>query len=177
MLPVAISLWGAVSRKSVQPTISTLLKIRLNIIFFISLFFLLRYIFIMHISLLYYNFTMVFFGHFSIHTPQYLHLSWSILDKKLSIVTASFGQFFAHNVHPIHPTSQAFIVTGPFSFDEHAFVIKRGEKLRIDISSSAFPLYVRHTNNKGLFTQQTTTRVADNSVDLEHSYIELPISV
>ena len=63
-----------------------------------------------------------------------------------------------------------------FSFDEHAFVIKRGEKLRIDISSSAFPLYVRHTNNKGLFTQQTTTRIADNSVDLEHSYIELPIS-
>ena len=63
-----------------------------------------------------------------------------------------------------------------FSFDEHAFVIKRGEKLRIDISSSAFPLYVRHTNNKGLFTQQTTTRIADNSVDLEHAYIELPIS-
>ena len=63
-----------------------------------------------------------------------------------------------------------------FSFDEHAFVIKRGEKLRIDISSSAFPLYVRHTNNKGLFSQQTTTRVADNSVNLENSYIELPIS-
>ena len=26
-----------------------------------------------------------------------------------------------------------------FFFDEHAFVIKKGEKLRIDISSSAFP--------------------------------------
>ena len=40
-----------------------------------------------------------------------------------------------------------------FSFDEHAFVVKKGEKLRIDISSSAFPLYVRHTNNKGLFSE------------------------
>lgn len=63
-----------------------------------------------------------------------------------------------------------------FCFDEHAFVIQKGEKLRIDISSSAFPLYVRHTNNKGLFSEQTTVRIANNSVDLEKSYIEIPIS-
>lgn len=63
-----------------------------------------------------------------------------------------------------------------FSFDEHAFVIKKGEKLRIDISSSAFPLYVRHTNNKGLFSEQTTVKTANNSVILENSYIEIPIA-
>ena len=63
-----------------------------------------------------------------------------------------------------------------FSFDEHAFVIKKGEKLRVDISSSAFPLYVRHTNNKGLFAEQTTTKTAINSIVLENSYIELPIA-
>jgi len=62
-----------------------------------------------------------------------------------------------------------------FFFDEHAFVIKKGEKLRIDISSSAFPLYVRHTNNKGLFSEQTTTKKAVNSLILENSYIEIPI--
>lgn len=62
-----------------------------------------------------------------------------------------------------------------FSFDEHAFVVKKGEKLRIDISSSAFPHYVRHTNNKGLFSAQSTTKIANNSVILENSYIELPI--
>ena len=62
-----------------------------------------------------------------------------------------------------------------FSFDEHAFVIKKGEKLRIDISSSAFPWFVRHTNNKGLFSEQTTARVADNTVILKDSFIELPI--
>lgn len=62
-----------------------------------------------------------------------------------------------------------------FSFDEHAFVIAKGERLRIDISSSAYPHYVRHTNNKGLFSAQTTARIADNTVILEESYLELPI--
>ena len=63
-----------------------------------------------------------------------------------------------------------------FCFDEHAFVIQKGEKLRIDISSSAFPLYVPHTNQKGLFSNQTTAKIAENTVILDESYIELPIS-
>jgi predicted acyl esterase len=58
-----------------------------------------------------------------------------------------------------------------FSFDEHAFVAKKGEKLRVDISSSAFPLYVRHTNNKGLFSEQTTAKIANNTIVLEKSYL------
>ncbi len=60
-----------------------------------------------------------------------------------------------------------------FSFDEHAFLVKRGERLRIDISSSAANLYVRHTNNKGLFSEQTTARVAHNTVVLDKSYFEI----
>ena len=63
-----------------------------------------------------------------------------------------------------------------FCFDEHAFLIKQGERLRIDISSSASPLYVRHTNNKGLFSEQTKTKIANNTVILEKSYIEIPIA-
>lgn len=62
-----------------------------------------------------------------------------------------------------------------FSFDEHAFVIKKGEKIRIDISSSAFPHYVRHTNNKGLFSEQTSVKTATNTVNLGESYICIPI--
>ncbi|MBE6612457.1 MAG: hypothetical protein E7632_08190 [Ruminococcaceae bacterium] len=62
-----------------------------------------------------------------------------------------------------------------FSFDEHAFVIKKGEKLRIDISSSAFPHYVPHTNRRGLFSEQTSAKIARNTVILEESDIELPI--
>ena len=62
-----------------------------------------------------------------------------------------------------------------FSFDEHAFVIKQGEKLRIDISSSAFPYYVPHTNRRGLYCEQTTAKIAHNSVDLAQSWVELPV--
>ena len=67
------------------------------------------------------------------------------------------------------------IINMDFTFDEHAFVIKKGEKIRIDITSSAFPLFVRHTNNKGLYSEQTTTKIANNTVILNESYIELPI--
>ena len=63
-----------------------------------------------------------------------------------------------------------------FSFDEHAFVIHKGEKLRIDISSSAFPHYVPHINQKGLFSTQATAKIAENAVMLDESYLELPIS-
>ncbi|MBR5309129.1 MAG: CocE/NonD family hydrolase [Clostridia bacterium] len=60
-----------------------------------------------------------------------------------------------------------------FVFDEHAFLIKKGQKLRIDISSSAFGLYVRHTNVKGLYCDIETAKVAHNTVVLDKSYLEL----
>ena len=62
-----------------------------------------------------------------------------------------------------------------FSFDEHAFVIRKGEKMRVDISSSAYPHYVPHTNQKGLFSVQTTAKIAENIVILDESYVELPV--
>ena len=66
-------------------------------------------------------------------------------------------------------------ITMDFSFDEHAFLIKKGWQLRVDISSSAFPLYVRHTNRKGLFCDQTHAVVADNTVFLQESTLTLPV--
>lgn len=60
-----------------------------------------------------------------------------------------------------------------FSFDEHAFVAKKGERIRVDISSSAFPLYVRHTNNKGPFYEQTNIKIARNTVFLDDSTVTL----
>ena len=60
-----------------------------------------------------------------------------------------------------------------FSFDEHAFVIRKGERLRIDVSSSAYPFYVRHTNNRGPFALQESARIAHNTVICDHSFITL----
>jgi len=62
-----------------------------------------------------------------------------------------------------------------FTFDEHAFVIQKGERLRVDISSSAFPHYVPHTNQKGLFCEQREAKPAQNTVNLGASVIELPV--
>lgn len=62
-----------------------------------------------------------------------------------------------------------------FSFDEHAFLIKKGERIRVDISSSAFPQYVPHTNTRGLFSEQTVARVAQNTVILTDAALILPV--
>lgn len=62
-----------------------------------------------------------------------------------------------------------------FEFDEHAFLIKKGEKLRIDIASAEAKHYVRHTNTKGLFSEQTSARIAHNTVNLKDSVLILPI--
>jgi len=62
-----------------------------------------------------------------------------------------------------------------FVFDEHAFMIKKGERLRIDIASAENEHYVRHTNQKGLYSEQTTAKIAHNTVDLKKSYLTLPV--
>lgn len=66
-------------------------------------------------------------------------------------------------------------VTLDFTFDEHSFLVKKGEKLRIDIASADNANYVRHTNNKGLYSTQATVRIAKNTVDLSKSVLTLPI--
>jgi len=65
-------------------------------------------------------------------------------------------------------------VTLDFDFDEHAFLIRKGEKLRIDIASADNAHYVRHTNQKGLYSAQTTAKIARNTVYLQDSVLCLP---
>ncbi len=66
------------------------------------------------------------------------------------------------------------VVTLDFCFDEHAFLIKKGESLRIDISSTDNNTYASHTNKKGPYYLQTDTAVAVNTVYLESSSLILP---
>ncbi len=56
-----------------------------------------------------------------------------------------------------------------FTFDECAFKIHRGERLRVDVSSSCYPFFVPHTNNKGLYSEQTEARVAHNTLFADKS--------
>lgn len=64
-----------------------------------------------------------------------------------------------------------------FTFDEHAFLIRKGERLRVDIASADNEHYVRHTNNRGLYSEQTTARVAHNTVFLKDSVLILPTEI
>ncbi len=60
-----------------------------------------------------------------------------------------------------------------FIFDSAAFVIGKGERLRIDVTSSAFPLFVPHTNMRGLYTTQTECKIAHNSVIADESELTI----
>lgn len=64
-----------------------------------------------------------------------------------------------------------------FCFDEHAFLLRAGERLRIDIASTDNSTYVCHTNQKGAYYLQTGTRKANNTVFLDRSTLTLPIEV
>lgn len=60
-----------------------------------------------------------------------------------------------------------------FVFDDAAIVIGKGERLRIDVTSSAFPLFVPHTNMKGLYSTQTEYKVAHNSIIADKSTLTI----
>lgn len=61
-----------------------------------------------------------------------------------------------------------------FAFDEHAFLIRRGERLRVDVASADSAHYVRHTNLKGLYSAQDRAVVAKNTVYLGDSCLIIP---
>ena len=62
-----------------------------------------------------------------------------------------------------------------FCFDEYAFLIKKGECLQIDISSTDDNTYVCHSNRKGEYYLQNQTDTAKNKVYLDQSYLILPV--
>ena len=72
------------------------------------------------------------------------------------------------------PNSQVSLT---FCFDEHAFLVKKGESLRIDIAATDNNTYVCHTNQKGPYYLQTKTTIATNKVDLGSSVLILPLEV
>ena len=55
-----------------------------------------------------------------------------------------------------------------------AFMVKKGNKIRIDISSDG-GIYVPHSNLKGHWAEVTETKIANNTIYLKDSFIELNI--
>ncbi len=56
-----------------------------------------------------------------------------------------------------------------------AFAVKPGMRIRVDVSSEG-GVYLKHPNVKGHFAYVTDTKVANNTVYTEGSYIEIPIN-
>ena len=75
--------------------------------------------------------------------------------------------------HPDYVPGSA--VSLSFTFDEHAFLIQKGARIRLDIASADAAHYVPHTNQKGLYSIQTSAKIAHNTVFLKESYINLPV--
>lgn len=59
------------------------------------------------------------------------------------------------------------------------WTIKKGSRLRVDISSSNFPAYNIHPNIKGLWAEQVISKIANQTIYMGgkyKSYIELPVT-
>ncbi len=66
-------------------------------------------------------------------------------------------------------------VTLHLRFDEDAFMIPAGQRLRFDVASADRAHYICHTNCRGLFSEQDRARVAHNTVYLDESTVTLPV--
>ena len=62
-----------------------------------------------------------------------------------------------------------------FSFDEYAFLLKKGEALRIDISATDNNTYVCHTNRKGEYYLQDGADIATSTVYLDRCELVIPV--
>ena len=69
-------------------------------------------------GLLYYI-LIIFLGHFSAHTPQFVHFSASMWARKFFTVIAPASQLLSQRRQPIHPVSHASMRAFPFSLELH----------------------------------------------------------
>ncbi len=67
------------------------------------------------------------------------------------------------------------IVALDFEFDEYAFAIKKGQRLRVDIAPTDKNTYVCHSNIKGDYSRVEKGKTAENKVFLGESFLVLPI--
>jgi len=98
---------------------------------------------------------------------------------RISIKSDEHTYVLRHDITSLHyalgdytPNTE---VTLEFSFDEYAFLLKKGDRLQIDIAGTDDNTYVSHTNRKGDYYLQTGADTATNKVYLDRSYLILPV--
>ena len=101
-----------------------------------------------------------FFVRISIKKGDYAY----VLRHDITSLSYQYGEYLSGSVVELE-----------LFFDEYAFLIKAGECLRIDISSTNNACYVPHTNKKGEYYLQTETDKAKNKIYFSRSRLILPI--
>ena len=67
------------------------------------------------------------------------------------------------------------IVEAEFCFDEHALLLRKGQRLRVDFASADKAHFIRHTNCKGLYSTQRSTKIAKNTLYIPEAVFTIPI--
>ena len=100
---------------------------------------------------------------------------------RISIKKREYTYVLRHDItslcYQLGDYTQGTAVELDFCFDEYAFLIKEGESLQIDISSTNNSGYVCHTNKKGAYYLQTDTDKATNKIYLDESCLFIPVEV
>jgi predicted acyl esterase len=98
---------------------------------------------------------------------------------RISIKKAQYTYVLCHDItslcYQLGDYREGSEVVIDFCFDEYAFLIKAGECLQIDISSTDNNGYVCHTNVKGEYYLQSKARKAENKIYLDRSCLILPV--
>lgn len=98
---------------------------------------------------------------------------------RISLEKSEYAYVLRHDItslcHQLGSYKENTVVPLEFTFDEYAFLIQKGERLRVDISATDDNTYVSHTNQKGEYPVQTQTEIARNTVFVEQSYLILPV--
>ena len=99
---------------------------------------------------------------------------------RLSVVNGDRAFGLRNEIDSICRTNPDFVpgkeAAIDFSIAPHHFKVAKGDRLRLDISSSCFPYFQLHSNFRGNQALQTGTQVADNTLFTGKSYIEIPFA-
>lgn len=100
---------------------------------------------------------------------------------RISIKKPEYTYVLRHDItslgYQLGDDNENSVATLEFCFDEYAFLIKQGECLQLDISSTDNNTYVCHTNKKGDYALQTETDRAENKIYLDRSCLILPVEL
>jgi predicted acyl esterase len=103
-----------------------------------------------------------FYARISIKKDQYTY----VLRHDITSLSYQLGSYVENEAVKIK-----------FCFDEHAFLLKKGECLQVDIASTDDNTYVSHTNHLGEYSLKTDAKIATNTVYLGDSYLLLPTEI